>query len=244
MRMDEWVRGFVLKTQDMGEADVLATWFTKELGKVRGIVVGGRRITSRLLAGVRSGTVIELRLVSRDGHGLYRLAGTRILGAPVKQDDTNKSILLQWFLEVVFRSMPDLQKNEAIFLLAEEVFGELDNIATEDVWSQFLVLVLNNFLATLGVAVHIPAVGVMPKYFSVSGGGFFEVDTQSDRQLVEPGLYLRYLSLKDKNIADGMGERVEHELDRSLLLWLHKFLEYHIDRRIRSFEFLNDILNQ
>ena len=243
-RTDEWLRGFVLKTQDIGEADVLVTWFTEELGKVRGVVTGGRKLTSKLLAGTRSGAITELRLVSRNGHGLYKLAGTRSVSLEIKFDDTSRNVLLQWFLEIIFRSLPDAQKNEAVFVLAREFFGQLDTLADDSLWPQFLILVLNNFLTALGVAVHVPITGAMPQYFSVSGGGFFEAGMQGDRQVVEPKLYWRYVSLKDRSIVDGLRLKAEQEIDRLLLLWLNRFLEYHIDRKIRSFEFVNDILNQ
>lgn len=241
-RSDEWVHGFVLKTHDIGEADVLVTWFTEELGKVRGVVTGGRRLTSRLLAGIRSGVMTELRLVSRDGHGLYKLAGVRLLSAQMDTDDASRNVLLQWFLEVILRSLPDAQKNEAVFVLAEEFLSELDKLVEENLWSQFLILVLNNLLTALGVAVHMPSMGIVPKYFSVSRGGFFETGGQRDGQTVDLEIYSRYVSLRGKNIASGLNLPSDERVDWLLCLWLHQFLEYHIDRKIRSFEFVNAII--
>ena len=63
-----------LKSRKWGEADRIVTFYTKEIGKIRGVARGARRQKSRLGAAIEPLTICELNLFEKSGDSLYRVS--------------------------------------------------------------------------------------------------------------------------------------------------------------------------
>jgi DNA repair protein RecO (recombination protein O) len=63
-----------LKSRKWGEADRIVTFYTKDIGKIRGVARGARRQKSRMGAALEPLTICELNLFERSGDSLYRIS--------------------------------------------------------------------------------------------------------------------------------------------------------------------------
>ncbi|MBU6435164.1 MAG: DNA repair protein RecO, partial [Nitrospirae bacterium] len=63
-----------LKSRKWGDADRIVTFYTKEMGKVRGVARGARRMKSRLGASLEPLTICHLNLFEKSGDSLYRIS--------------------------------------------------------------------------------------------------------------------------------------------------------------------------
>ena len=63
-----------LKSRKWGEADRIVTLYAKQLGKIRAVARGARRLKSRLGAALEPLTLSELNLFEKSGDSLYRVS--------------------------------------------------------------------------------------------------------------------------------------------------------------------------
>ncbi len=244
MRYDSTLTAFMLKRQPIGEADMLVTWYTEEEGKIRSSVVAARRTTSKLAYVLQPGSIASIRLVGRDSHGgLLKLAGAVPVRLYITDFTEYQAVLHAWFMEVVLRGTPDAESNPALFGLARDFFAGLAALESEESVPSFAAAVLIRLLFVLGIAVHEEPQEI-PHFFSISGGGFFTHAEHVDRMPMSEAVWNRYVVLKDASLqAVPMVEQVDG-LDGRILVMLESFLEYHLERPIRSFSFLSGIISK
>ena len=63
-----------LNSRKWGDADRIVTFYTKEMGKIRGVARGARRMKSRLGASLEPLTICHLNLFEKSGDSLYRVS--------------------------------------------------------------------------------------------------------------------------------------------------------------------------
>jgi DNA repair protein RecO (recombination protein O) len=71
--------GIILKSRKWGEADRIVTFYTKELGKIRGVARGARRMKSRFGASLEPFSRCQLNLFEKPGDSLYRISHVDLL---------------------------------------------------------------------------------------------------------------------------------------------------------------------
>jgi DNA repair protein RecO (recombination protein O) len=64
----------ILRSRKWGDADRIVTFYTKQLGKIRGVARGARRLKSRFGAALEPFTVCHLNLFEKPGDSLYRIS--------------------------------------------------------------------------------------------------------------------------------------------------------------------------
>lgn len=69
----------ILKSRKWGEADRIVTFYTRELGKIRGVARGARRFKSRFGASLEPFTRCHLNLFEKPGDSLYRISHVDVL---------------------------------------------------------------------------------------------------------------------------------------------------------------------
>jgi DNA repair protein RecO (recombination protein O) len=241
MRYDEQVTALVLKKQPLGEADVLVTWYTRESGKLRTVVRAARKPQSRLVFLLQEGTVSRIRLVGRGDHGMPILAGGSISTTYLRTLTEAQSVLLTWFSEVLIKTTPDAQANALLFSTAEYFLQSLAKAEGVDAQQLLIGRTLMRVLDATGIAVHEESA---PHYFSVRGGGFFSHTEQLDKIPVSLALWEHYQYLKYENNMNAPIGAVNTDTLLKLIVFLNNFLEYHIERPIRSFAFVSAIINR
>lgn len=241
MRYDSTLTAFMLKKQPIGEADMLVTWYTQEEGKMRSSVAAARRTTSRLAYVLQPGSLAAIRLVGRGAPGgLLKLAGGIPIQSYITEFSEYQAVLHAWFMEVILRATPDAERNEELFALARDFFTGLALLGRAESIPFFTATVLIHLLSVLGIAVHEEE--SVPNFFSVSGGGFFNHAEHTDRIAISERFWSRYGALKNVGVSTVLISEQPDGSDVHILSILESFLEYHLERPIRSFPFLSGII--
>ena len=63
-----------LKSLKWGDADRIVTFYAKDLGKIRGVGRGARRLKSRMGAALEPLSICDLNLFEKSGDSLYRVS--------------------------------------------------------------------------------------------------------------------------------------------------------------------------
>lgn len=239
MRHDSVTEAFLLKQQPLSEADVLGTWFSRDLGKVRAVVMSARRPHSRLAAALLPGAVVTIRLVGRHEQGLFKVAGVPATQLFIRTFSEQQTIVYSWALEAVAKSTPDMEPHPVLFDAATRLFARLADVAANPLATTALLFLID-LLEALGMtpehAVD-PARGV---WFDPTQGGFTGAPSGDGARAVDPQVFDRYVQLR--RLAAGVSVPEYAAVDPLLLRLLEQLLEYYLDRPLRSFSFLSDIL--
>lgn len=184
--------GIILKKHPLGEADELLTIFTREIGKLRVVTRGARKIKSRLAGALQSLNEIEFETATsrHRGGGLPVLISVRVQSINnYLRENLKKFAYALVGIETLYRLTGDGQENKQAY--------------TE----------LGNFLRNIG---------------------------QSNEENLEVRIFqLRLLSCcgydfpRRRPLPDKLTPEIEKEIDQ--------FLNYVLEREIRSNKFVNDM---
>ena len=87
--------GFVLRTYPLRESDLIASVFTEEHGKIRGVARAARSAKSRWLGALDPMTEVTLEWKSREGDELLSLSDCSIVRSPYR---TMPNLAVTWTL--------------------------------------------------------------------------------------------------------------------------------------------------
>ena len=119
-------QGFVLKKNDLGEADQIFTIFTKDFGKLKILGKAIRKIKSKLRAGVGPFYLSEIEFIQGKNHKTLTDATVITKFENIKQDLEKLEIASQ-IAEVTDDLIKGEEKDEEIFNLLKESFNKLNN---------------------------------------------------------------------------------------------------------------------
>lgn len=108
--------GIVLKSRKWGEADRIVTFYTKELGKIRGIGRGARRLKSRFGAALEPFTLCQLNLFEKPGDSLYRISHVDLVTSGQSlREDLDRMAAAARMVNVVAAVTPDGDPDQELF---------------------------------------------------------------------------------------------------------------------------------
>jgi len=143
-------RGFIIKKEDRGEADRLFTFFTEDFGKLELLARAERKIGSKLRAGLELFYLSEIEFIQ--GKRQKTLTDSLLINKfPNLRGDFKKSKVAYAIGGIVGRLVKGQEREEKIWDLLKEVFGELDkNSSKIQTWSLIYYYFLWNLLSFLG----------------------------------------------------------------------------------------------
>jgi DNA repair protein RecO (recombination protein O) len=116
----------VLRTWPFHEADLLASFFTREQGKVRGVARHAMRSRRRFGGALEPMTHVRATYTERPKQELVQLDGFEILSSPLSGPiDYARTAGLQMVAEVLEEAMPDGAPEDAVFRLTLAVLEEM-----------------------------------------------------------------------------------------------------------------------
>ena len=239
----------VLRTRNLGEADKILTLFTKERGKVSAVARGSRRPRNHLM-GVAQPFTHSTFLIFR-GKNLDSISQGTIINAWLYlREDLLKMAYASYIVELVDRLTEEYDPSERIYSLLVAVFERLCNDGLETRLVRFFEL---RFLRLIGLDPQLEhCVGcdtVMTDTghqlrFSPREGGVLCPDCQrrrTDALSLSLGAYqvMRWLSNADIDRLSvlQMPEAVADEVEETL----RNFINFHLQRPLKSLEFLYTI---
>ena len=128
-RTSHKTRAIVLHTLDYGESDRIATFYTREYGKLKGIAKGARRSRRRFANALEPFSFTQV-LFSRRGSGdtLAMVDQCEIIDHfPVIRSDLEKCVAASYLVELTGAFTVEGKKNEAVFQLLVDFLALMEN---------------------------------------------------------------------------------------------------------------------
>lgn len=106
----------VLRTYRLAEADKIVSCLTKDVGLVRGVAKGARRLKNRFGASLEPCTVISLTYFEKEGRELVSVSNTEILRSHFALARSSETVAaLEYLCELALEFAPPHEPNEKLF---------------------------------------------------------------------------------------------------------------------------------
>ncbi|HXG67930.1 MAG TPA: DNA repair protein RecO [Blastocatellia bacterium] len=125
---------FVLRTYSLAEADKICVFLTKDMGKVRGVAHGARKMKSRFGSALEPFTEVALTYFVKEGRELVSVSTCEILRSHfhIAARDVETASAFSYLSELLIEFLPENEANERLYRLAAatlEAMGEGAEIA-------------------------------------------------------------------------------------------------------------------
>lgn len=240
--------GIILKKHPLNEADELLTIYTKTLGKLRTKAIGSRKIQSRLGGNLQTLNEIDFevagsRLRPRAETSLPVIISVRARAINTYlRSDLKKFAYALVGAETLYRLTPDRQENSQAYEATVEFLRDLGESTEENITVrafQLKLLRLNGFRLPVdrclncqrdlskrqsGVHVALGKGGLLCDSCATLGKTDFRLDQPAFRQLAE---------LAQGGVVVNLAPAAERAIEA--------FLDYVLEREIKSMNFLNSV---
>jgi DNA repair protein RecO (recombination protein O) len=117
---------FVLRTYPFRESDLIVSFFTRDLGKLRGVARRARRPKSPFGSGLERLSQVRMAYFQKENSELVNLSGCDLMQSQfAMQSDYERSLALDYFTEVAEQLLPPQEPNEKFFRLLMAVLKDL-----------------------------------------------------------------------------------------------------------------------
>ncbi len=238
--------GLVLNKRDLRETSIIADLYTKEFGKISGILKGIRTEPEKFASNLELFSLNEIIFYRKTHSGLHLITQADKLNnfSGIRQS-VERATTAGFMMELLSSIMQPEDKNEEIFNLALASIKELEtNYNPEKIATIFKIKMLNlsGFKPHFDSCVSCREKIMGQSKFSLSLGGLLcpgcMQKDPSSRSIfrgtiatilhIEKNTFLSSLSL-------GMNPQIKKELD----LILNAFLNFHLGRELKSQKVLN-----
>ncbi len=234
-------QGIVLRSHKLGEADKIVTILTQGSGKVRAVAKGIRKTRSRFGARLEPFTHVSLLLYR--GASLDTVTQAEIV-TPflVLRRGFDLIAAGETMLEATDKVAEEHERNVRLFLLLLSGLRALDRSPRDPaaVTEAFLLrlLSLSGFHPSLSACAVCGTPGPHEWFAAGQGGVVCRADAEHDAGRVSPQAvaWLDALARADLEVAGEMTP--EPLVRREARPMLYGFVEYHLERRMRSFALL------
>lgn len=117
---------FVLRTYPFRESDLIVSFFTRDLGKLRGVARRARRPKSPFGSGLERLSHVRMAYFQRENAELANLSACDLIQSQfAMQSDYARGVALDYFTEVAEQLLPPHEPNEKFFRLMMAVLAHL-----------------------------------------------------------------------------------------------------------------------
>ena len=121
-------RAIVLKSQRWGEADRIVTFYTEQVGKVRGIARGARRMKSRFGAALEPFRLVDLTMFEKNSESLARISQADISEAfGLLRENLVLMTAAARMVNLIQAVTPDRDPNHAVFHALSDGLATLES---------------------------------------------------------------------------------------------------------------------
>jgi DNA repair protein RecO (recombination protein O) len=119
---------YVLRTYALAEADKICIFLTRDMGKVRGVAHGARKMKSRFGSALEPFTEVSLTFFQKEGRDLMSVSGCEIVRSQfhIAARSVENASAFSYLAELLNEFLPDNEPNERLYRL---VTASLDAIA-------------------------------------------------------------------------------------------------------------------
>ncbi|MDP3143005.1 MAG: DNA repair protein RecO [Candidatus Omnitrophota bacterium] len=235
----------ILRTFDFRETSKIVTFFSQEFGKLRGLLKGIRKDPRKFASHLNLGSLNEVVFYQKRTSDLHLVSQCDLKeDFPVIRKDLKKSLALSYILELVDALMPPEDKNEKVYALLLRCLKSLD-LATDT--GKVIQMFQIKMLSLSGFKPHFDSCLICDKkilssaYFSHRLGGLLCLncrvrDLASAQVLKGTIASIRHIEGGSWERASRLGLNSSVKLELNKLL--HDFLVFHLEKHLKSPQFL------
>jgi DNA repair protein RecO (recombination protein O) len=237
----------VLKHSDWGEADRMLWLYTREMGKVRAIAKGVRKMRSRKAGHLEPFTRVNLLLAR--GRDLLIVTQAETIDAYLNLRESLLGVgYAAYVVELLDRFTYDEDENAVLYRLLVNTLQRLNTLAEPSVALRYYEVHLLDLLGyrpqltvCLGCGEEIRA---QDQYFSASQGGVYcpncGLNANEARPISMPALkYLRHF--QRSNFSEASRARPALEVQREIERLLYDYLRFILERDLNSPDFIRHV---
>lgn len=236
----------VLKSFDYRETSRIVTFFTKEHGKITGIMKGIRKDPRKFGSSVEKYSVNDLVYYHYQRTDLHLVSQCDLKQYFFRiRDDYERNVTANYALELVNKIMPAEQANSDVYHLLLQF---LERLQDEKDMERLVHLFQIKILRFSGFSPHLdscvrcrrPVQGKVR--FSMAGGGLVCPDcptTESSFTVISRGTVSTIMHFERESWQDCLRLGLATKVRAELKYILHNFLEYHLEQPVKSSKFLS-----
>ena len=237
-------QAFALKTQDYRDTSLLATFYTRDHGKIRGIVKGIRDTRARFSSTVEPFSLNEILFYKRKRGGDLHLITQIDLEDlfPQLRDDLERLSYASYFIDLLNEIVETEEPSPAIFDLLYDALVFLSSGASCKRTARIFEVKLFD---RLGLMPEIKACTVCqapdpdPAYFNVSLGGIAcKTCSEGDGMPVSKGTLNFLEHVRRAPFKELQHVKVSQEVGAELEKALRRFVDFHLSHKLKSVIFL------
>ena len=235
---------FALKTQDYRDTSLLATFYTRDYGKVRGIVKGIRDARARFGSTLEPFSLNEILFYKRKRGGDLHLI-TQVDLVDMFQgvrDDLERLSYASYFIDLLNELVEVEDPNPAIFDLLQDSLLFLSSGASCKRTARIFEIKLFELLGLMPEIKNCVVCGTEnpdPAYFGVSLGGVCCKNCSEEAGMIVSRGTLNFLEHARRSPFKELHHvKVSQEVGIELEKMLRRFVDFHLSNKLRSVIFL------
>ena len=235
----------VVKSFDFRETSRIATFFTKDFGKLKGVLKGIRRDPKKFGSSVDRYTVNDIVYYHSRRTDLHLISH-----CDLKQfffavrEDYKRSVAANYALELIDSIMPAEQPNIKVYDLLKDFLKSLETV--KDINKlvhifQIKILLYSGFKPHLDSCVRCRRKIKKRARFSHKLGGLLCdlcPSQETDNAMISQGAVLSILHIEQSQWAEALKLGLTKSVKEELKFTLNNFLVYHLEKYIKASKFL------
>ena len=119
---------YVLRTYALAEADKICIFLTRDMGKIRGVAHGARKMKSRFGSALEPFTQVALTYFQKEGRELMSVSGCEILRSQfhIAARSVETASAFSYLAELLNEFLPDNEPNERLYRLVTAVLEAIE----------------------------------------------------------------------------------------------------------------------
>ena len=240
-------QAFILKTQDYRDTSILGDFYTRDFGKIKGIVKGVRDARGRFGSTLEPFSLNEILFYRRKrGGDLHQVTQFEVLEFfPALREDLERLGTASYFTELLDELVEAVEANTAIFRLLQDALSFLSGGASPKRTARIFevkLLELLGLMPEIRSCVVCRSGDVEAASFSVPMGG---IVCRACRETKEaPGVpvsrgALNFLEHARRKAFENLRPvKVSREVGEDLEKMLRRFVDFHLPNKLKSVTFL------
>lgn len=235
----------VLKSFDFRETSRIATFYSKEYGKVSGVLKGIRKDPRKFQSSLDRFSVNDIVYYPYRNSDLHLISHCDMRRfSPAIRDDLRKATAAQYILELVNKIMPVEAPNPAVYAMMLELLDSLETAADIDQLVhafQIKMLSMSGFRPHLDACLKCEAPIQGEARFSHHEGGLICARCPMPAgavQWVSKGSVSSILFVENNDWQSCLRLRLPAPVKKELKFILNNFLIFHLGRKLRSAKYL------
>lgn len=243
----EITQGYVIKTQDYRDTSLLITVFTRDYGKLRAIVKGGRDGRNKLGSSLEPFSLNEMTIYRRKRSDLHLITKADLIeNYNAIRKDLEVLATATYFMELIDQ-MIDAHPHPEIFNMLPQVFDFMkEGNSPKRAARIFEIKLLAHlgFMPELTHCIRCQKANFDPIYFSISSGGIVCSNCRHEEApllLISQGAILFLKAAATKSFQELQMVKVSQEVGEKVERMMRQFLDFHLSYKPKSLTFLEKI---